>query len=332
LAPRVTVLMPVSNAAAYVAEAAASILSGSFRDLELLAIDDGSTDESEDRLRAIADSRLRVVKNPANLGVVRTLNRGLDLADGEFIARMDADDISMPRRLAQQLAFMDLNPEIGACGTSATTFGGAPPVKLRPPQTPEQIRVQLFGFNALIHPTVMLRRAVFLRHELRFSPDAVHAEDLDLWMRAAEHFPLANIPVMGLRYRVHANQIASRFAAEEQQTLRQLRRRQLALLLPEATETEAGLHLQVLDTAAPLTHSELVASRAWLERLADANQRSRRYDPQAFRDFLAVRWLNAAHRCEPRSAWVWSTWRGSTLAQARMGARLRLLVKSLRGR
>jgi glycosyltransferase involved in cell wall biosynthesis len=331
LPPRVTVLMPVYNAASYVAEATGSILSGSFRDLELVAINDGSTDESEDKLRAITDSRLKIVNNPANLGVVKTLNRGLDLADGEFIARMDADDISMPQRLMQQLAFMDRHPEIGVCGTWATTFGRGPRVSLRPPLRPAEIRVQLFGYNALTHPTVMFRRALFLRHELRFCTAAVHAEDLDLWMRAAEHFPLANIPVVGLRYRLHANQIANRYAIEEQQTLRKLRRRQLALLIPEATEAEAALHLQLLDPAAPLTHSELVAGGQWLERLADTNQRSRRYDPQAFRAFLAVRWLNAAHRCVPRTAWVWSTWQGSPLAKAGVGARLRLLLKSLGG-
>jgi glycosyltransferase involved in cell wall biosynthesis len=332
LPPRVTVLMPVYNAAAYVADAAGSILSGGFRDLELLAINDGSSDDSEERLRAIADPRLRIVNNPVNMGVVRTLNRGLDLAAGEFIARMDADDISMPRRLGQQLAFMEANPGIGVCGTWARTFGGGARVTLRAPLTPAQIKVQLFGYNALAHPTVMLRRALFQRYELRFCAAAVHAEDLELWMRASEHFPLANIPVVGLRYRVHANQIAQRFAAEEQRTLQRLRRRQLALLVADATESEAALHLKLLDPVERLTLGELVEVGRWLGRLDDANVRSRRYDPGEFRSFLAVRWLNAAHRCAPPQMRVWRTWRRSPLARAGTAAPLRLLLKSLAGR
>src|ERR1700749_735753 len=109
MSPRVTVLIPVYNASTYLLEAVHSVLAGSFRDLELLAINDGSTDKSVDILRSIDDPRLRIVENPKNLGVAATLNRGLDLAEGEFIARMDSDDISAPDRLARQVAFMEAN-------------------------------------------------------------------------------------------------------------------------------------------------------------------------------------------------------------------------------
>lgn len=328
MSPRITVLMPVYNAASYLAEAARSILSGSFRDLELLAINDGSTDESEVRLRSIDDPRVRIVSNPVNVGLVKTLNRGLDLADSEFVARMDADDISMPKRLAQQIAFMKANPQIGVCGTWVTTFGRGPKRTLFAPLTPAEIHAQLLAFNPISHPTVMLRRAFFLRHSLRYDVEAVHAEDLDLWMRASECFPLANIPVVGLRYRMHANQIANRYAVEEQQTVDRLRTRQLTLLLPGATEAEIALHLTTFNVERPLTHSELVAVGRWLARLEDANERSRRYDLTAFRTFLAERWLNAAHRCVPPTVQVWHTWRRRPLATVGVAARLRLLVKT----
>jgi glycosyltransferase involved in cell wall biosynthesis len=327
LSPRITVIMPVYNAAPYVAEAARSILSSSFRELELLAINDGSTDDSEATLRSIADHRLRIISNPVNVGVVKTLNRGLDLAEGEFVARMDADDISMPKRLAQQLAFMEANPQIGVCGTWVTTFGDGPKRVLRGPLTPAEIHARLFGFNALSHPTVILRRSFFLRHGLRYAVEAVHAEDLDLWMRAAECFPLANIPVAGLRYRVHANQIANRYAIEEQETVDRLRMRQLALLLPGASDAEIALHLSMFDVAKPVTHSELVAVGGWLARLEDANEQSQRYDLTAFRSFLAERWLNAAYRCAPPTVQTWHTWRHMPFATVGVAARLRLRLK-----
>jgi glycosyltransferase involved in cell wall biosynthesis len=321
--------MPVYNAAAYVVGAARSILSGTFRDLQLLAINDGSTDESEATLRSIVDPRLKVVGRRVNIGVARTLNEGLDLADGEFVARMDADDISMPQRLAQQIAFMEANTEIGACGTWATTFGRPPRSTLRAPLTPAEIHARLFGYNALVHPTVILRRSMFVRHALRFSAEALHAEDLDLWMRAAECFPLSNISIVGLRYRVHANQVTTRHAAGELQTLERLRKRQLALLLPQASEAEIALHLSILDLTRPLTHGELAKAGRWLAHLEDVNERSRHYDSRAFRAFLAERWLNAAHRCLPRTVEVWHTWRREPLASAGIGAQLRLFLKAL---
>jgi len=320
--------MPVYNAAAYVTEAARSILSGSFRDLELLAINDGSTDDSEARLRSIHDPRMRIVNNPANMGLVKTLNRGLDMADSEFVARMDADDISMPERLARQLAFMAANPQVGVCGTWVTTFGSGQKRTLFAPLTPAEIHARLFSANPISHPTVMLRRLFFVRHSLRFAAEALHAEDLDLWMRASECFPLANIPVVGLRYRMHANQIANRYADEEQQTVDRLRTRQLLLLLPGATDAEIALHLTIFGVEKQLTHSELVAAGRWLARLEDANERSRRYELTAFRTLLAERWLNAAHRCVPSTVQVWHTWRRSPLATVGIAARLRLLGKT----
>lgn len=325
--PRITVLMPVYNAASHVTEAVRSVLSGRFAELEMLAIDDGSTDASLARLKAIDDPRLRIVINPANRGLIATLNRGLELAEGEYVARMDADDVSMPGRLARQLAFMEANPGVGVSGTWARSFGDGRAEELRVPLLPADVHVQLFAYNAICHPTAILRRHLFLKHALRFSPAARHAEDFDLWMRAAEHFPLANIPTVGLRYRVHPAQVSSRHLTEQLRTVATLRRRQLALLVPEATEADIALHMSLLDLDGSLTHEQLIAGGRWLERLEAANERTRRYDVKAFRAFLVQRWLNAAHRCRPSSLETWRTWRRSNLAAVGMGRQVRLFSK-----
>jgi len=324
--PRVTVLMPVYNAAAYVGDAAASILTGSYRDLELLAIDDGSTDRSAEILHAFSDNRLRVVANPKNLGLVATLNRGLDLAQGDLIARMDADDVSVPQRLARQVEFMDSNPEIGLSGTWAQSFGGGRSGVIRVPLRSAEICVQLFGYNALCHPTVIFRRQLLLKHGLRFDPDAAHAEDFDLWIRAADCFPLANQSMVGIRYRVHPDQVTKRHGTVQEDTVSILRRRQLRKLLPEATEAETALHLKLLDLDTPLSRDDLHAASAWLECLEAANGRSGRYDRGAFHVFLVRCWLNAAHRCIPPGGGVWRAWRRSRYAVSGV-AGLRLLAK-----
>src|SRR3990172_2066353 len=108
-----TVLMPVYNGEPYLASAVESILGQSFADFEFLIIDDGSTDRSCEIVRGYADPRIRLLRNSSNRGVIATLNRGLEEAHGEYLARMDADDISLPDRLAQPGAVLDAHPEVG---------------------------------------------------------------------------------------------------------------------------------------------------------------------------------------------------------------------------
>ena len=115
--PKVTVLMPMRNVRAYVGDAVRSILEQTFKDFELLVMDDGSTDGSGDLARSFDDPRIRVISGVSSRGVAAVLNRGLDLAQGEYIVRMDADDVSRPCRVAHQLTFMEAHPSVGICGS-----------------------------------------------------------------------------------------------------------------------------------------------------------------------------------------------------------------------
>ena len=115
--------MPAYNAEKYINEAIDSILAQTFTDFEFIIIDDGSTDSTCAIVESYSDSRIRFFKNEHNLGVAATLNRGLDLARGEYIARMDADDISLPTRFEKQAAYMDSHPDVVVCGTGVECFG-----------------------------------------------------------------------------------------------------------------------------------------------------------------------------------------------------------------
>ena len=329
-APSLTVLLPVYNAAEYVLEAAQSVLEQHGVDLELLCIDDGSTDNSLDLLRTLHDERVRIEQNPSNLGLIATLNRGFELARGRYIARMDADDICMPGRLERQAAFLEANQDVGVCGMWIRTFGAGQESIMRFPTDPENVRARLFAYNPLAHPTVVLRRSLFDRHGLRYAPEASHAEDLDLWMRAAEHFALANLPQVGLRYRQHPGQVTSRHAPEQAATLRRLRLRQLERLLPGATKPQKDLHLAVLDLDRPLQRPELEAAAPWLETLRRANVSARVYSAPAFDAFLAERWLNACHRLQPAGPAMWKIYSSSALARSGPES-LKLLAKGLLG-
>jgi len=140
---QVTIIMPVYNGEVYLREAIDSILDQTLTDFEFLILNDGSSDHSVDIVRSYDDPRIRLVENEANLGVVQTLNRGLDLANGTFIARMDCDDRSLRDRLARQVAFLDDHPEVGICGTWMEAIGARAGYIWRYPTDPERIRCSL---------------------------------------------------------------------------------------------------------------------------------------------------------------------------------------------
>ena len=127
--PKVTVLMPVYNGEKYLKEAITSILLQTFDDFEFLIINDGSSDASVDIIQSFRDPRIRLVHNDTNIGLIATLNKGLKLAHGKYVARMDQDDISLPRRLEKQTYFMDNNPDVGVCGTWIKLFMGLDYIK-----------------------------------------------------------------------------------------------------------------------------------------------------------------------------------------------------------
>lgn len=216
---RVTVLMPVYNGEKYLKDAIDSILAQTFKDFEFLIIDDGSTDTSAEIIKSYDDERIRFVQNESNLKLIKTLNNGLRLANGEYIARMDCDDISFPERIQRQVEFMDENLEVGICGTWSETIGdGVNKWETRFPCSNELIKAHLLINTALSHPTVIFRKSLLEKHDLSYNEEAEHAEDYDLWVRASELFDLANIPEVLLSYRVHKNQVSAENSSMQKAT------------------------------------------------------------------------------------------------------------------
>jgi len=211
--PRITVLMPVHNGEAYLREAIESILSQTFTDFELLIIDDASTDDSVAIVQSFTDSRIRLVRNRMNLGVALTLNKGIDLARGNYIARMDADDISLPRRFQAQLDRFSMSPETAVVATWVTLIDAAGNGAGvwdcdRSASTCEQIYRQLPQCNCLAHPSIMVRKEVIVRY--RYRDTRIHAEDYDLWLRlAADDVRMEKVDEPLLKYRVHSASVTA---------------------------------------------------------------------------------------------------------------------------
>jgi len=201
-APAITVVLPVRNGAPFLRAALDSLRSQTVPDFEVLVLDDGSTDDTAAIALGLGDERIRVLSDGRALGLAPRLNQGVALARGEFIARMDADDVSFPRRLERQLAFLRANPEVDLVGCRAVVFRGAGEMLGLLPFEPthERLCARPWHTIPLPHPTWFGRRAWFLRHPYR-APEVVRAEDQELLLRASRDSRYACLPEILLGYR-----------------------------------------------------------------------------------------------------------------------------------
>lgn len=208
--PSVSVVMSVFNGERFLRDAVESILDQSFCDFEFIIIDDGSTDRSGSMLESYErlDPRIRVY-HQENRGLIESLNRGCRLARGQYIARMDADDIAVRDRLAWQIEFMKRHPEVAVVGGAAEFIdqcGKVLRVAARPLHNAEIQRVILNQSGVMWHPTVLMRKAALA--QVGGYRSVADAEDYDLWLRMAELFELANLPQVLLKYRIHPGQVS----------------------------------------------------------------------------------------------------------------------------
>jgi len=274
----ISVLLPVRNGARYVREALDSIFAQTFRDFEVIVIDDASTDETPSLLR---DSRLTVIRSEKRLGIAGSLNRGWPLCRGRYIARMDADDLSAPERFAKQVAFMDAHPDVGVCGTWVRMFADGWHRDRELETDRERIRCTLLLRNTLSHPSAMLRRELFERHALRYDESFTNSEDFDLWSRASHHFALANIPEFLLLYRVHDEQAGKNRKVRLAEAFR-VQQAQLDRLGAQLTPEQMEFHRAVSlgEAASP----EL--AEGWMNAILAANARAGIYAQGVLRDVL----------------------------------------------
>lgn len=201
--PLISVVMPVYNGEKYLKESIQSILNQTFKDLEFIIINDGSTDATEKIILSFSDSRIVYIKNKINLQIVKSLNKGISLAKGKYIARMDSDDISLKNRLEKQIRFMEKNLDVSVCGTWVQTIGAKEKV-WKYPLSHEEIKISLMFNSSVAHPSVMIRKSLF--KEFNYEEKYNKAEDYALWVNAIEKYRFANIPCVLFQYRLHLNQ------------------------------------------------------------------------------------------------------------------------------
>lgn len=203
MAPRVSVVMSVYNGEEWLKEAIDSILKQTYKDFEYIIGNDGSSDGTKDILAEYTDSRLRITHFRKRLTLTYALNKLLKQAKGEYIARMDADDIASKERLARQVGFLDAHPHVGIVGSWFKTMraSGEALRIMRLPATDKEIRRRVMRSNPICHPTMMFRKSL-LDCIGPYDPDLNGAEDYDFVLRALILTRAANIPEVLLNYRI----------------------------------------------------------------------------------------------------------------------------------
>jgi glycosyltransferase involved in cell wall biosynthesis len=238
--PKVSVVMSAYNGEGYLRESVESILNQTFTDFEFIIVDDGSTDGTWDILTEYAgqDQRIALVKNLENIGLTKSLNKGLALAKGGFIARQDADDISCRERLAYQVCFLDEFPDVGVLGTWVAYINkeGHQESVWETPARAAIVKWSLLFGNCIAHPSVMLRHFL-VKGGIAYRSEISYAQDYELWVRLSDKTQLNNLPEVLYLRRVHEQMIGIKNYEQQEQTVREVMRyAQTELLGNEVSE------------------------------------------------------------------------------------------------
>jgi hypothetical protein len=232
--PRVSVVIGAYNGERFLRPAIESIISQTFRDFELIVVDDCSTDRTPQILSEFKDDRIRVVRNERNLGIAETLNNGIAVARGEYVALQDHDDVSLPARLECQVAFLDKNAQVGMVGSSCSLIDEAGVLLAHRPVECDDVKLRwdLLWRTALIHTTLMVRRRA-IEEVGGYSPDPPYrfAEDYDLMSRVAFRYAVANIPQPLGWWRVHKMSASQLNVSQQAAAGRSISQRNICYLL-----------------------------------------------------------------------------------------------------
>lgn len=302
--PLVTVLMPVYNAQEYVGEAIQSVLCQTFQDFELLIVDDGCTDGSGEIIQTFNDPRIRIITNEQNVGLIASLNRGLKEINTSYIARADADDICLPTRLEEQVAYLESHQKVGLCGTWFNNFqddkvtSGA-----RYAEDDKIIKLRHLYQIHVSHGTAMFRTETLKNHGFLFDSAFSHAEDYELFDRIGTVTRIANLQKVLYLVREHDKSVSKVYSEIQQEN---------SLLVRERIFSRIGVTLskRELHTYEDLQHHVYTQASAQdvlqlFDRIFNANQKSEVFDIDLLRSHLSSTWY---HYCSTNSKWRFSGW------------------------
>lgn len=296
--PKISVLMPVYNGEKYLKESIESVLEQTFTDFEFIIINDGSTDSSVDIIKKYQqdDSRILLLNNQKEKGIVGALNTGLEAVKGKYIARMDSDDINLPYRFEKQASFLDSHSDVVVCGTWVELIGTHSGKIWRLAEDHDVIKCTMLFCGSITHPTVMIRSNFFVDNRIFYDNDYLFAEDYELWTRIIDKGKFANIPEILLNYRTHNENIGTVHNFKQVENSRRVRINQIMKLGIKPSEDEIEMHQKLSNYQYGADSSFLKKAEKWLDRIEKANNVSKIYPRATLANIISKK--RSEMRCE----------------------------------
>ncbi len=284
--------MPVYNGELYLDDAIDSILGQTFKNFEFIIINDGSKDKTEEIILSYKDDRICYLKNEINLQIVKSLNKSIRLSKGKYIARMDADDISLPNRIEKQINFMEKNPDIDVCGTWMRIMDNTGNKKWVYPKEHDEIKAHLLFNTPISHPSIIIKRSFF--DDFMYSEAANKAEDDYLWHESIDSKKFFNIPEALYLYRLHSNQTCNNARDVQVAVANQVRKNMLSRIGITPTTDEFNIHCNFSLLKWNEKNNNKLAT--WLNKIIKYNKKTTYFDELALNKMIGLFWWKMHRR------------------------------------
>lgn len=317
-APAITVLMSAYNVEKYIREAMDSILNQTFRDFEFIIVDDASTDGTLAIIESYKDDRIRIIKNETNIKLAASLNKGLRITRGKYIARMDADDISHLERFQKLYDFMERNPQIDICGTHMKLFGSEDAV-WGGRSDDKEIKAGLIWGSTVEHASVLMRSETILKNNLFYDETFPVGQDWKYWYDAKNHANFSSLEEVLYYYRRGEQNMTVKFGHQSKDRYSHMHRLMLEDLGLSPSERELKLHQFIIGLFSISPSPDAVKeARAWFRKLIGRNNTVKQYDPATFERIANEHWTRLFYLIAPfgsGTVWAYTVSSGITFTQ-----------------
>lgn len=327
--PLVSVLLPAYNAEKFILEAVLSMTSQTYSNLEIIVINDGSTDGTEEKINKIKDNRIKLIRNEVNLGLIGTLNKGISLCNGKYIARMDADDISAPDRIELQVQRMEENSHFGICGTWFETYRGTELVGAsKYSSSNDDIQIhQLYQIH-LCHGTSIFRKEVL--DNFKFDKDYSHAEDFELWSRIKKQYKMTNIQAPLYRVNIHGENVSVlNNDTQNSNTLRVISSQLEYIIKNNVPEETAILYRKLCESDFNLKIQEIEALGVLITELIKGSGVLNLDDPNSYKNYLSNKWEHLCYNNLKKDSTIIRIWKQFTPIKPSLKLQLKFNVKKI---
>ncbi len=310
ITPEISVIMSVYNSERFLKESLDSILSQSFKDFELIITDDSSTDGTLKILEDYTskDPRIILVANKTNAGLTKNLNSMISVAKGKYLARLDADDISLPERLEKQYRYMQDNPSVGVLGTDGSIFGDKrKTIVIDRPHEHREIKAAFAFENLLIHSSAFIRMSLLEEKNIRYDENYKIIQDYELWTRLITETEFRILDEKLVNYRVSETNISTTTEKKEnyrENILKKIYSNYFSANKFSFTDDQIDIHVDMLHRKKLNNMKFLEEIQDWLLYLKNENERTGSFDNKYFNYMISKHWYKTCTRSTSLGLWV----------------------------